>query len=299
MTSFHQTLRRLATEKLIHPPSFLIDNLAYATIMGSTAYGVSTDTSDMDVYGFTIPTKELLFPHLGGEIYGFGRQIKRFEQYQEHHVKDVSSQKEYDITIYSIVKYFQLCMDNNPNMIDSLFTPRRCVLHTTPIAELMIENRRMFLHKGAMQKLRGYAYAQLSKIENKNNASNPKRQEDIAKFGFDTKFGYHLVRLVLQAEQILNEHDLDLERNREILKSIRRGEWELERLKEYFYQKEASLNDAYAKSTLQEYPDEAAIKRLLVQCLEHHYGSLDKLIPTQSGSNDLLRELESLVQRYR
>jgi predicted nucleotidyltransferase len=297
--SFTQTLRRLETEKLIHPPSFLIGNLSYATIMGSMAYGVSSDSSDMDVYGFCIPTKELLFPTLGGEIPGFGRQLKRFEQYQEHHVKDPSAQKEYDITIYSIVKYFQLCMDNNPNMIDSLFTPRRCVLHTTLLAELMIENRHLFLHKGAMHKLRGYAYAQLSKIENKNNSSNPKRQDDIAKHNYDTKFGYHLVRLVLEAEQILNEHDLDLERNREILKSIRRGEWELERLKKYFYQKEKALEDAYSKSTLREFPDESAIKALLVKCLEHHYGSLDKIIPAQNRSTDLLRELETLVERYR
>lgn len=297
--AFLKTLRRLESEKLIHPPHFLIDNLAYATIMGSVAYGVSNDTSDMDVYGFCVPTKELLFPHVAGEIRGFGHQIQRFEQFQEHHVKDSSSAKEYDITIYSIVKYFQLCMDNNPNMIDSLFTPRRCVLHTTPIAELMMENRLMFLHKGAMHKLRGYAYAQLSKIENKSNSSNPKRQVDIAANGYDTKFGYHLVRLVLQAEQILNEHTLDLERNREILKSVRRGEWELERLKEYFYQKETALEEAYAKSTLREYPDEVAIKSLLVKCLEHHYGSLDKMIGNTGRPDDLLRELEALVGRYR
>jgi hypothetical protein len=257
--------------------------------MGSMAYGVSSDSSDMDVYGFCIPTKELLFPHLSGEIMGFGQQLKRFEQYQEHHVKDASAQKEYDITIYSIVKYFHLCMNNNPNMIDSLFTPRRCVLHSTPIAELVYEHRRMFLHKGAMHKLRGYAYSQLSKIEAHNNASNPKRQEDIAKNGYDTKFGYHLIRL----------HDLDLERNRDILKSIRRGEWELERLKEYFVTKEKSLEEIFAKSTLREYPDEAAIKALLVKCLEHHYGSLEKIVATPTRSNDLLRELESLVERYR
>lgn len=168
--SFLATIKRFENEKLIHPPRWLIDNLCYATQMGSVAYAVSNDDSDIDIYGFCIPTKELLFPHLSGEIRGFGKQLKRFEQYQEHHVDDHSSGKNYDITIYSIVKYFQLCMDNNPNMIDSLFTPRRCVLHSTPIAELVIENRRIFLHKGAMHKLRGYAYSQLSKIENKNNS---------------------------------------------------------------------------------------------------------------------------------
>lgn len=296
---FIKTLKRLSKDKVIHPPPWLIDNAAFLTQMGSIAYGCSQDASDIDIYGFCLPPLGLVFPWIAGEIPGFGTQIQRFQQWQEHHIQDSSARKEYDISVYGLVRYVQLCMENNPNMIDSLFTPRRCVLHSTSMAELLIENRRLFLHKGAMHKLRGYAYSQLSKIENKSNSSNPKRQADIAEHGFDTKFGMHLVRLCLQAEQILNEHDLDLERNREILKSIRRGEWELERLKEYFYQKEKALEEAYAKSTLREYPDEAAIKALLVKCLEHHYGKLDNVVAMPARSNDLLHELEALVEKYR
>lgn len=54
-------------------------NVHYETIMGSVAYGVSSDTSDMDVYGFAIPPKDDVFPHLRGEILCFGKQHKRFE----------------------------------------------------------------------------------------------------------------------------------------------------------------------------------------------------------------------------
>jgi hypothetical protein len=150
-----------------------------------------------------------------------------------------------------------------------------------------------------MHKLRGYAYSQLSKIENQANSSNPKRQADVAAHGYDTKFGYHLIRLVLQAEQILTEGDLDLTRNRDLLKSIRRGEWELARLKEYFEVKEKSLEELYARSTLREYPDEPAIKALLVKCIEHHYGSLDKIVAVQNRSDALWVELQQLVERYR
>ena len=89
---------------LAHPPKWLPQNIHYEVIMGSVAYGVSSDTSDMDVYGFAIPPKECVFPHLSGEIQGFGRQKKRFEQYQEHHLMDKDSNKEYDFSIYSIVK---------------------------------------------------------------------------------------------------------------------------------------------------------------------------------------------------
>jgi uncharacterized protein len=71
---------RLVQAKLISPPPFLLSNLHFETMMGSVAYGVSSDTSDVDIYGFCVPPKTYIFPHLAGDIDGFGRQKKRFEQ---------------------------------------------------------------------------------------------------------------------------------------------------------------------------------------------------------------------------
>ena len=65
-------VKELSEKGLAHPPKFLPDNVHYLTIMGSVAYGVSSDTSDMDVYGFCIPPKEIVFPHTAGAIWGFG-----------------------------------------------------------------------------------------------------------------------------------------------------------------------------------------------------------------------------------
>ena len=56
--------------------------------MGSQAYGVAKENSDTDVYGFAIPHKDMMFPHLKGEIFGFGTQTQRFEVWQEHRVYD-------------------------------------------------------------------------------------------------------------------------------------------------------------------------------------------------------------------
>ena len=292
-------LQKLENRKLIHPPKWLADNTVYITRMGSVAYGVSSDSSDLDIYGFCIPPKNLVFPHLAGEIPGFGRQIQRFESWQEHHVKDTDAGKEYDFAVFGIVKLFDLAMANNPNVIDSLFTSRENVLHSTAISELVRENRRQFLHKGAMHKLRGYAYSQMSKIRNKANSSNPKRAADVEAHGFDTKFAYHVVRLVLQAEQILMEGDLDLLRNREILKSIRRGEWTLEQLESWFSSKERDLETIYARSLLRNEPDEAAIKTLLLECLEMHYGSLADAVRVETPVARILADLDALVSKYR
>jgi predicted nucleotidyltransferase len=291
-----KTLQRLDRENLTHAPKWMLNNVHYLTQMGSVAYAVSQDNSDIDVYGFCIPPKELVFPHLAGEIPGFGKQLKRFEQWQEHHVKD--NQKEYDFNVYSIVKYFQLAMDNNPNMLDSIFVPQRCVLFCSQVGQLVRDNRRMFLHKGSYHKLRGYAYSQKSKIGSKEHSENEKRQADIQKFGYSTKYAYHLIRLVLQAEQILIEHDLDLERNKEILKSIRRGEWELSRVYSFFDEKEKHLEELYTKSTLRHSPQEDNIKELLLQCLEHHYGSLDTAVKREVPVDKMISELKAVLDKY-
>lgn len=287
---------RLHKRGLINPPYFLIHNTHYEVMMGSIAYGVSEDTSDVDVYGFCIPPKDVIFPHLRGEILGFGKQINRFEQYQQHHVEDKEARKDYDISIYSIIRYFQLVMENNPNMIDSLFVPHRCVLHITKVGNMVRDQRKSFLHKGCWHKFKGYAYSQMHKMDIKEPEG--KRKEMIEKFGYDVKFAYHVVRLLNEVEQILIEGDLDLERNREQLKSIRRGEWKVEEIREYFSKKEKELESVYLSSKLPYGPDEEKIKSLLLVCLEEHYGSLDQAIAKPDSFKSLLSDLQSVLGKY-
>lgn len=282
-------------------PTFVTSNIQYEVIMGSVAYGVSNDTSDMDVYGFCIPPRDYVFPHLRGEIPGFSPPGPEFEQYQEHHVKDASALggkgREYDFTIYSIVKYFRLCMENNPNMIDSLFVPRRCILYTSPIGEIVRENRRLFLHKGAWHKFKGYAYAQVHKMRTKQPEG--KRKALLEQYGYDVKFAYHVVRLLNEVEQILTEQDLDLERNREQLKSIRRGEWSQQKIEDYFSGKERELESLYTNCTLPHSPDLDGIKQLLLQCLEQHYGSLDGCIKDEGAIVKAVKDIDAILDKVR
>jgi predicted nucleotidyltransferase len=291
------TVQELAKRQLITPPKHVLDGIQYEVLMGSVAYGVSNDTSDMDVYGFSIPPKEMVFPHLAGEIQGFGRQKKKFEQYQQHHVYRQDNKKEYDLSIYSIVKYFQLCMDNNPNMIDSLFVPQRCVLYCSKIGNMVRERRRDFLHKGSWHKFKGYSFSQVNKMKTKN--PDGKRKEIVEKYGYDLKFAYHTVRLLNEVEQIMMEHDLDLQRNREQLKAIRRGEWTLDQVEQYFDEKERALEDLYIKSTLPYKPDEKKIKQLLFDCLEEHYGSLQGAVVQDAQVDQLVNEIEEILVRYK
>lgn len=291
-------VQKIADQKLISPPKWLPENVHYCVIMGSEAYGVSSGDSDVDIYGYCMPPKGLMFPHLSGEISGFGKQIQKFDQWQEHHVMSADKKKEYDFTIYSIVKFFQLCMENNPNMLSALNVPQRCVMFASKSAQSVRDRRDIFLHKGSYHKFRGYAYAQLHKLDGNSNSKNEKRAADIEKFGFSTKFAYHIVRLALEAEQILTEHHLDVDRNAEILRSIRNGEWSLEKIRGWFDSKEKHLEELYHKSTLQHSPNEDTIKELLLNCIEDHYGSVSEKIITETSDRNALLEIKKILDKH-
>jgi predicted nucleotidyltransferase len=129
-------------------PKFVGASVQYEVLMGSVAYGIAEERSDFDVYAICIPPRDYVFPHLRGEIPGFSPPGPRFEHFEQHRVLDPSAQggegRRYDLTVYSIVKFFRLCADANPNLIDTLFVPRRCVLYSTPLGERVREQRTCF-----------------------------------------------------------------------------------------------------------------------------------------------------------
>lgn len=333
-------------------PNFLRDNTHYLAMMGSVAYGVAEDYSDIDVYGWAIPPKDMTFPHLAGNIRGFGKEPPNFEVWQQHHIKDITKNREYDMSIYGVCKYFNLVMENNPNMLDSLFAPENCILHCSPAAQRVRENRHIFLHKGVWHKLKGYAYQQLHKCKKRdsepvlydllvfedkygihhtssleegaahlvntdqsaevivrysnlfNNVLKEKRRAITTKIhGYDTKFAYHVVRLMDQAEEILRYGTLTLDRKdrREMLKAIRRGDWKLSDIQEYFKEKEATLAKLYETSSLRPEPEEAAIKKLLVEVLDSHYGDLKGAIvlpDDMSRIRDAMTKIHELSKEF-
>jgi transposase len=98
---------------------------------------------------------------------------------------------------------------------------------------------------------------------------------------------------------ILGEQDLDLERHREQLKAIRRGEWMESRLRDWAQAKERDLEALYASSPLPHTPREPEIKQLLLKCLEHHYGDLSTAITIERDADRVLKEVATLTERWR
>ena len=83
-----------------------------------------------------------------------------------------------------------------------------------------------------------------------------------------------------------------------MLKSIRRGEWSEQDVYAWFEMKKMSLEKLYYSDNvaIPHRPDRDAIRKLLLNVLEHHYGALDKIVQTQrSDSDKIVEEIRRLV----
>jgi hypothetical protein len=316
------------------------NNIHYECMMGSVAYGVSDDTSDIDMYGFCIPPRHIIFPYHHGALYDFDNPKETFHQFQEHHIK--TPKGEYDVNIYNIVRFLRLCAENNPNMIDALFVPTRCVLHSTAVGNYIRDNRKKFLSKRCYHKFKGYAFSQLHKMKNKfakefvdhckkynipldaslkdilaplsgdekavshmmtvvnkieTNGKRSKRLPMIAEHGYDTKFAYHVVRLLDECQMILEECDLDITRSREHLKAIRRGEWSMDKVIMYFDLKLPLMEELEAKSKLPYAVNMETIKEIILNALEMHYGTLASMVGGEKNVDRAVRKIAEGLSR--
>ena len=102
-------------------------------------------------------------------------------------------------------------------------------------------------------------------LEKRNRA----RHATELQFGYDTKHGYHLVRLLRMGVEILEEAVVRVKRpDREELMEIREGVWSYERLLEEADRLEEKCARVYAHSPLPENPNMDLIERLAVSLIE-------------------------------
>jgi hypothetical protein len=124
-----------------------------------------------------------------------------------------------------------------------------------------------------------------------------KRQNDVRLNKFDSKFATHLVRLCLEIEQVLTEGDLTLNKHSEILKSIRRGEWTEQQVRDWFAEKEKFLEKLYHENTaLPQKPREDEVRAVLMDCLRYHYGDLTTCVNELDKHEIMIRKIKEIVK---
>ena len=134
---------------------YVKDNLIFLCVGGSHAYGLDTESSDLDIRG--------IFKDNINQILGY-EKIDQLENNSK------------DIVIYSLTKAIHLISEQNPNMQELLHIDEEEILYATEEYWYLRSQRDLLLSKLAKHKYSGYAISQLKRIKGHNKWLN-KEQE--------------------------------------------------------------------------------------------------------------------------
>lgn len=192
--------------------------------VGSTAHGTGTvDQEDYDEIGvMAIPWQQSI---------GVPVQSERAETIVYRPGKAVGERSgpgDYDLSVHSARKFCRLTAAGNPSMLVALFGPVRYLHPTAPMA--MWDDEwwtSAFWHEGARAKFLGYCRAQRQRLEGVRGGKHTNRPELIERYGFDTKYAMHMLRLGFQGVEYMTTGRITLPmvaEHREWLQAVRTGQ---------------------------------------------------------------------------
>jgi hypothetical protein len=238
---------------------------------GSVVHGISTESSDRDEVGVTIESPA----HVIG--------LRTFEQYMYRDAAQRTGKfdarsygGDLDLTIYSLRKFVRLALNGNPSIIETLFTPAEHVIQRTWLGKELQELAPSIVSLEAAPRYLGYLMAQRRSMESHNGKGRDvTRPELVERYGFDTKYAGHMVRLGFQGAEVLETGRITLpmrEGEREIVKAIRHGEIDLENCLWIAEAQEAKIKRLTHDTHLPAHPDRDAMDEWLIRAYQKTWG---------------------------
>lgn len=132
-----------------------------------------------------------------------------------------------DLVLYSLRKYLRLAIKGNPTVMLPLFAPPEALVLVTPLGEELRALRGALLSQVAVERFLGYMRSQHERMLGQSTRNVPNRPELIEKYGWDTKYGSHALRLAYQGFEIASAGTLTLpmpEVHRDRVLAVKRGE---------------------------------------------------------------------------
>jgi len=129
-----------------------------------------------------------------------------------------------DLTMYSLRKFCRLAAHGNPSVMILLWLPSHVIC--TKTGSDLVEMRHAFVSKQAGRRFLGYLVAQKKKLKGER-AHTVNRPELVAKYGYDTKFAMHALRLGFEGIELMTQRRLTLpvaEPNLSTLRAVRSGQ---------------------------------------------------------------------------
>jgi predicted nucleotidyltransferase len=207
----------------------------YRCVVGSQAFGLAGEDSDIDHRGIYLPPADLQW-----SLYGAPEQLE-----------NKATQECY----WELRKFLILALKANPNILECLYTP--LVETATPAAQELLAMREIFLSKLVYQTYNGYVMSQFKKLE-----------QDLRSTGsIKWKHAMHLIRLLMSGVTVLKEGfvPVNVAENRDLLLAIKRGEMEWDEVNGLRLDLHRLFDEAFADTKLPERPDYERANAFLIK----------------------------------
>lgn len=213
----------------------LFERVIYQCVIGSQAYGLSDQDSDIDRRGFYLPPAQAHW-----SLYGVPEQLE-CEPTQEAY--------------WEIQKFIVLALKANPNVLECLYSP--IVEKATPLAEELLDMRSIFLSQLVYQTYNGYVMSQFKKMQ--ASLRNQGRVKP--------KHVMHLIRLLISGIHVLKEGFVPVQvgTHREQLLAIKRGEMPWDETEKWRRSLHVEFEEAAAASSLPARPDYEQANAFLIK----------------------------------
>lgn len=228
---------------------------------GSITHGTYRPNSESD----SIDDKDVMAICVPPLDYFFG--LKQFHSRGTQEIK----RDEWDIVVYEVRKFLRLLAKGNPNVLMLLWLEENHYIKVTEAGQRILDNRDLFVGKHVYHPFSGYAHAQLHRMTSGAHEGymGEKRKRLVKQFGYDTKNGSHLIRLLRMGIEFLTDGALHVQRpDAAELLDIKRGAWSLERVKTEAERLFRLAEEAHVRSPLPEKPDKEAINALAVEVVQ-------------------------------
>lgn len=238
---YEMTIRKQFQQEALRPDADalkefdLYNCVVYRCIVGSRAFGLDTEVSDVDRRGIYLPPAELHW-----SLYGVPEQLE-----------NGATQECY----WELQKFLILALKANPNILECLWTP--LVETATPIAEELLAMRGSFLSKLVYQTYNGYVMSQFKKLEQDLRSTGTVRW----------KHAMHLIRLLDSGVTVLKEGfvPVNVGDRRDFLLAIKRGEMDWSEVNKLRLSLHKDFDAALARTKLPDRPDYERANSFLIE----------------------------------
>jgi len=227
-------------------------------LAGSHIHGLNVETSDQDHESIVIePLSEAI---------GLGNPWEETERIGH---LDSAGKRLPDTKYFSLRKWCRMAVKGNPNFLLPLFAPHSHILKSDARGSQLRDMREAFISKQAIKSHLGYMQGQRNRMLNHNREFGAgggrglPRYELIEKYGYDTKFAMHLLRLGTQGVELATTGQITLPMAspvREQLLSVREGKLSLPQVLEWADDLEQRMKTAFDSSSLPDGPNEQLIE---------------------------------------